>query len=190
MEQANTGQRRHRLHRERTTQRRHSASPPSMPSPPESKMDRYFAEGYDPMLDVSANTRTDERGLVEDDGWERMLGALNERDADRRARKEARRAAREARALERESRQRRREGRAKAKSDGHSSASRNRRRRRSRSPSDEDGNSGSETQTGARRAHRRKTTPPPPHVGASLLDITYSARGTSREWDRGKVTLE
>jgi len=53
-----------------------------------SKMDRYFDDKYDPMLDVRAETRTDENGLIEDDGWERMLQAVKDKEERKRARKE------------------------------------------------------------------------------------------------------
>lgn len=53
-----------------------------------SKMDRYFDEKYDPKLDVRAEIREDENGLIEDDGWDRMLAALKEKEERRRARRE------------------------------------------------------------------------------------------------------
>jgi hypothetical protein len=57
---------------------------------PPSKMDRYFDEKYDPVLDVRAETREDENGLIEDDGWDRMLRALKDKEERKRAKKENR----------------------------------------------------------------------------------------------------
>lgn len=59
-------------------------------------MDKYFASTYDPQLDVSSEVRTDELGLVEDDGWSRMLEVMQER----RERKEERKAEKARRKLE------------------------------------------------------------------------------------------
>lgn len=59
-------------------------------------MDKYFASTYDPQLDVSSEVRTDEVGLVEDDGWSRMLEVMQER----RERKEERKAEKARRKLE------------------------------------------------------------------------------------------
>lgn len=58
-------------------------------STPPSKMDRYFSKGYDPMLDVDAKVRQGASGLIEDDGWDRMLSALKEKEERKRARKDA-----------------------------------------------------------------------------------------------------
>lgn len=78
-------------HRRRSSQSPHrhaSKSETSTAELPSSKMDRYFDEKYDPMLDVKAETRQDENGLIEDDGWERMLQAVKDKEERKRARKE------------------------------------------------------------------------------------------------------
>ena len=55
-----------------------------------SKMDRYFAKNYDPMLDVSAAMRENDEGLIEDDGWDRMLQVVKEKEERRQARRDKR----------------------------------------------------------------------------------------------------
>lgn len=55
-----------------------------------SKMDRYFAKNYDPMLDVSAAMRENDEGLIEDDGWDRMLRVVKEKEERRQARRDKR----------------------------------------------------------------------------------------------------
>lgn len=61
-----------------------------------SKMDKYFSSTYDPRIDISSEVHTDERGLVEDEGWSRMLQVMEER----REKKEERRAERAKRKLQ------------------------------------------------------------------------------------------
>lgn len=75
--------RRHKSRREEHTTTSTTEAGPS-------KMDRYFDEKYDPMLDIRAESRTDGNGLVEDDGWERLLQAVKDKEARKRARKEGR----------------------------------------------------------------------------------------------------
>lgn len=50
-------------------------------------MDRYFERDYDPMLDVRPEVREDTNGLVEDEGWDRMMRVLKEKEDRKQARK-------------------------------------------------------------------------------------------------------
>lgn len=75
----------------------------------ESKMDKYFSKDYDPLLDIGTDTIADKEGLVDDEGWERMLGVLHDRALRKEECRESRRMERERRA-ERKKRGRRRSG--------------------------------------------------------------------------------
>ncbi|UZJ57406.1 hypothetical protein CBS101457_006726 [Exobasidium rhododendri] len=81
----------HRSTREERDHRSPSARSPVAAADTDSKMDRYFDRHYDPKLDVSAKVAQDKDGLIEDDGWDRMLQVLKEKDERKLARKEEKR---------------------------------------------------------------------------------------------------
>lgn len=143
-----------------------AAPPPPRPvTAPPSKMDKYFQPDYDPRLDVSVSDLTSSNGLVADggfDGWDTMLSVVKDRKEEKKAReareKELRRREREKIREEREEKRRRKDRRKKGRS------------------------SGSESESPRPATESRRTA-----AGDGLLGVEYASKGSTREWDMGKV---
>ncbi|KAL8280617.1 hypothetical protein RQP46_006940 [Phenoliferia psychrophenolica] len=142
--------------------------PPPPPGPPPSKMDKYFAESYDPRLDVNLADLTLPSGLIAAgafDNWDTMLRVVKERKDEKREReqreKDARKAERDRVRKEREDRRSR-----KGKSKG----------------------SSGEDEPGPKI---RWTSPEIVYTGPrALMDMSgWAKKGATREWDNGKEEL-
>ncbi|KAI5481738.1 hypothetical protein MNV49_000015 [Pseudohyphozyma bogoriensis] len=132
--------------------------PPAPAGPPPSKMDKYFAESYDPRMDVSVDDLTTSSGIIAEgafDSWDTMLRVVKERKEEKKEReareKEARHREREA---IREERRRKKD------------------RKRGIYSSDDEG----------------PKPPSQTTASKTLVDgYEYVKRGGTREWDSGKV---
>lgn len=133
-------------------------------------MDKYFAESYDPRLDVSLVDLTHPSGIIAAgafDNWDTMLRVVKERKDEKRERelreKELRKAERDRVRREREER-RRRKGKGK--------------------------NSDDDDEIGPRmRWVSPEIVYSGPRAGKGLLEMSYAKPGAMREWDSGKEAL-
>ncbi|KAK4052771.1 hypothetical protein OIV83_002058 [Microbotryomycetes sp. JL201] len=136
------------------------ASPPPKPSTaPPSKMDKYFEPDYDPRLDVNLDHVTQSNGLIADAGFDGWNTMLQVIRERKEEKKEREWREKLERKREREKVRKEREHR--------------RKRRR--------GESVSSGEDPGEEARDRGT-------GSGLMEIEYSKRGSTREWDLGKQT--
>lgn len=146
-----------------------------------SKMDKYFAAGYDPVLDVSVEHSTDPcTGLISDGGWDHMLDSVQRDHEEERSRRRRRYGERE-NGKHRSSRSRsKRKHRCEGKSRSHSDEEVRSGRRSNKSRGPENRSASSLEEDVRRENHNRRTN-------AELMgDGLFEKRGTVRAWDLGK----
>lgn len=126
------------------------------PSEPGSKMDKYFKSDYDPAMDVDTKVSINQDNLVEDEGWERALSLIQERKRQKEERRESRKMERERKRSKRDEKKRRRT-----------------------SEDDDDEHKSRDERYRSKKHYPTVSTDP-------VLKKQYTAKGSIREWDKGK----